>query len=120
MVNMGYVELINPGRHLALEVPYLALHFLEQGSFAYGEQKRIDPVQLEMLLRPTVLIGVTANEVTLRWAGLAGRTYQLYTAPDIQGPWTPGTVFQGNNSDLTFTEATALEAPQKFYKIVSW
>lgn len=34
-VNMGYVEIVNPLENLVIEVPYLAVHFLEHGSFMY-------------------------------------------------------------------------------------
>lgn len=34
-VNMGYVEIVNPLEKLVIEVPYIALHYLEHGSFMY-------------------------------------------------------------------------------------
>ncbi|MDZ7374579.1 MAG: hypothetical protein ONB23_11505 [candidate division KSB1 bacterium] len=34
-VNMGYLEVVNPLENFVLEVPYVALHALEHGSFAY-------------------------------------------------------------------------------------
>ncbi len=34
-VNMGYVELVNPMERFVVEMPYIALHYLEHGSFAY-------------------------------------------------------------------------------------
>jgi hypothetical protein len=35
-VNMGHVEIFNPLENLALEVPYIALHYLEHGSYRYA------------------------------------------------------------------------------------
>jgi hypothetical protein len=32
---MGYVEIVNPLENLVIEVPYIALHYLEHGSFMY-------------------------------------------------------------------------------------
>jgi len=33
--NMGYVEITNPNLELRIEVPYIALHYMEQGSFSH-------------------------------------------------------------------------------------
>jgi hypothetical protein len=120
MVNMGYVEVINPRQQLTLELPYRALHFLEHGSFAYGPIERIDPVQLEAILRPPLRIAIMAGEVTVRWTGWPGRTYQLYTAAAVAGPWTAGPTFHGDGSELTFTEPQSANEPNKFYKVVVW
>ena len=35
VVNMGYVEIVNPMERFVVEMPYIALHYLEHGSFAY-------------------------------------------------------------------------------------
>jgi hypothetical protein len=35
VVNMGYAEIVNPLENLVIEVPYIALHYLEHGSFMY-------------------------------------------------------------------------------------
>ncbi|MBC7186325.1 MAG: hypothetical protein H5U38_04720 [Calditrichaeota bacterium] len=35
LVNMGYVEIVNPMERFVVEMPYIALHYLEHGSFAY-------------------------------------------------------------------------------------
>ena len=120
MVNMGYVEVINPRQQTTLELPYLALHFLEHGSFAYGPTERIDPVQLEAILRPPLRIAITAGQVTVCWIGWPDRTYQLYTAAQVAGPWTAGPVFHGDGSELTFTEPQSANGPDKFYKVVVW
>ena len=34
-VNMGYLEIVNPQENFRIEVPYVALHALEHGSFLY-------------------------------------------------------------------------------------
>ena len=46
-VNMGYIEIINAPKDLQVEIPYLGLHFMEHGGFAYDRDpaKRVDPVQ---------------------------------------------------------------------------
>ncbi|MDZ7337199.1 MAG: hypothetical protein ONB30_01520 [candidate division KSB1 bacterium] len=35
LVNMGYVEIVNPMERFVVEMPYIALHYLQHGSFAY-------------------------------------------------------------------------------------
>ena len=52
-VNMGYVEIVGIPQDLRLEIPYLGLHFMEHGSFAYGcgQDERIDPIQTASILR---------------------------------------------------------------------
>lgn len=35
-VNMGVVEIVNPRENLTIEVPYIALHYLEHGSYQYS------------------------------------------------------------------------------------
>lgn len=51
-VNMGYIEIINASKDLRVEVPYLALHFMELGSFAYGFDpgQRVDPIRIAGVL----------------------------------------------------------------------
>lgn len=46
-VNMGYVEVVNVPEDIRVEIPYLGLHFMEHGSFAYGPnpEERVDPIQ---------------------------------------------------------------------------
>ena len=36
LVNMGYVEIVNPLENLVLEAPYIALHYLQHGSWQYA------------------------------------------------------------------------------------
>jgi hypothetical protein len=46
-VNMGYVEIVNLLEDLRLDIPYLGLHCMERGSFAYGfgPEERVDPIR---------------------------------------------------------------------------
>ena len=48
--NMGYIEIINPENQRTLQIPYLALHSLAKGSFAYNgevhQNERIDAIEL--------------------------------------------------------------------------
>ena len=50
-INMGTVELINPGLELRMELPYLTLHYLEHGSFSYLSERREGRVNVPTLLR---------------------------------------------------------------------
>jgi len=57
LVNMGFIEVVNPIRGERMEIPYVALHYMEHGSFSFkGELHtgRVDPVRLwELLERPS-------------------------------------------------------------------
>lgn len=55
MVNMGYVDICNPMRGLSIQIPFMGLHFLEQGSFSYqieDDEYRIDIGLLKKVLSP--------------------------------------------------------------------
>jgi hypothetical protein len=117
--NCGHVAITNAQTGLSLQVSYLNLHFLERGSFAVSASERVDPLQLEAVLRPGVVIAAEGTQVTLRWKTRAGHRYQLFTASELSGPWTPGPVFQGDGTELVFTEDKPAGAARKFYKIAA-
>jgi hypothetical protein len=50
-INMGYVKIVNPLRELELDIPYLALHFLEYGHFSYSyvEDTSFSRIDIDML-----------------------------------------------------------------------
>lgn len=49
--NMGYVVLVNPMRNLELQLPYMALHFMEKGYFSYGSSDAFERVDIDTLKR---------------------------------------------------------------------
>ncbi|HMA62824.1 MAG TPA: hypothetical protein VKP78_09270, partial [bacterium] len=49
MVNMGYVEICNPMRELTMNLDYMGLHFMEKGSFSYGDSANFQRVDLKKL-----------------------------------------------------------------------
>lgn len=54
-VNMGYVTLFHPLRDLEMNVPYMALHFMEHGYFSHGGDgafERVDIDTLKAILYP--------------------------------------------------------------------
>ena len=121
-VNMGYLSICNPQAHLSVDLPYIALHYLEHDSFSFAgdvhgigrsEVKRL----LDVLFRPAVSIDVGEQNVSLRWIARAGRTYQVFTGPDPQGPWTNGPVFQGDGTQRVFSESKPPGTAQRFYKV---
>jgi hypothetical protein len=118
-INCGFLEITHPWAGLSLQASYLNLHFLAQGSFAASASERIDPVRLEMILRPPVTIVAGESQVTLHCMTRAGYRYQLFTAANLSGPWKAGPVFQGDGMDLVFSEAKPAGSPCKFYKIVA-
>lgn len=117
-INCGHVDVISPWSGLSQRISYLNLHYMERGSLASSPDNRVDPVLLNAILRPSVLISAGAGQVTLHWHGAAGRTYQVYTAPEATGPWQPGAVVMGEG-ELTFTEPTAPGAARRFYRVVA-
>ncbi|MCK4330584.1 T9SS type A sorting domain-containing protein [candidate division WOR-3 bacterium] len=53
--NMGYVDVYNPLRNFVIQVPYMAMHFMEHGSFSYiieGDSSRVDIELLKEVLAP--------------------------------------------------------------------
>jgi len=117
--NCGHVEVTNAWTGLSLRISYMNLHCLERGSFAVSATERVDPLRLEAILRPAVVIAAGESKVTLRWPTQSGHRYQIFTAPDLSGPWTPGPVLVGDGTELSFSEEKAAGAARKFYKIVA-
>ncbi|HRT10614.1 MAG TPA: hypothetical protein P5233_19705, partial [Candidatus Paceibacterota bacterium] len=116
-VNMGSLEIVNLRQGPSLMLSYLNLHYLAHGSFAVSSTNRVDPVRLDRLLCPTVMMATGEAHITLRWRARPGHQYQLYTAPDPTGPWSNGPVFQGNGTVLTFEEEKPAGSTRKYYKI---
>ena len=124
-MNMGYLTVCNPQAHLSVDLPYIALHYLEHDSFSLGGNihgaGRIEvKALLDVLFRPAVDIVAGEQEVILRWMAKAGRVYQVSTAADPQGPWTSGPVFQGDGTERVLTESKPPGAAQRFYKLAVW
>ena len=117
--NCGHVRITNTWAGLSLEVSYMNLHFLEHGSFAVSATERVDPVRLDAILQPAVLIVGGESQVILRWQSRAGHNYQLFTASDVAGPWRAGPVFHGDGTQLEFTEDQSTGTTRTFYKIVA-
>jgi len=49
IVNMGYVTVVNPLRDLQMDIPYLGLHFMDNGFFSYGSDKQFQRVDIDTL-----------------------------------------------------------------------
>jgi len=119
-VNCGHVEVANPLAGLTMTISYMNLHFMEMGSLMTPSQQRVDPVLLEAILRPGVVIASGENQITLKWKGAVGRNYQVFTAPDLSGPWTGGPVLNGDGTELIFADDGTSASNRKFYKILAW
>ena len=55
-INMGYVQIVNPLENQSIEVPYICLHYMEHGTFAYDgslHKGRLNPVLLKVVLTST-------------------------------------------------------------------
>lgn len=117
-INCGHVEVVNPWADLSMVVRYLDLHFMERGSFAVNADERVDPVRLEAILRPGVLIAAGKEGVTLRWFGKGGRQFQVWSAADLTGPWQAGPVMVGRDQDLEFV--TPANRRGEFFRVSAW
>ncbi len=122
-VNMGYLKVTNPQMALSVDVPYIALHALEHDSFSFsgdvhGSGRADVKALLDVLFKPGVSVTVDKQQATLRWMTRAGRTYQVFTAADLQGPWNPGPVIQGDETEKVFTESTPAGAAKRYYKVL--
>jgi hypothetical protein len=121
-VNMGFVDVLHPRKGVSIHVSYLALHFMQRGSFSAlslergGE--RVDPVLLTAALRPSVVIAVD-REARIRWKGEKGTRYEVLSSPDLSGPWDLRATFEGSGEDLVFTDPGVI-VPCRFYKICAW
>jgi hypothetical protein len=118
-INCGHVEVTSPWSGLSLRIAYLNLHYLERGSLASSPTSRVDPVLLAAILRPAVLISATEGQVTLCWNGVAGRSYQVFTASEVAGPWQPGPLVSGGGQ-FKFTEPSPAGTARKFYRVIAW
>ncbi len=119
-VNCGHVEITNPLTGLSITISYMELHFMDFGSFAASREERVDPLLLESVLRPGVVVTTGENPMTLKWKGAVGKQYQVYAADSPGGPWTAGPVFGGDGSEIVYDDAGALGSGHKFYKILAW
>ncbi len=124
-VNMGHLTINNPQARLSVEVPYIALHFLEHDSFSFagdvhGKGRSDLKALLDVLFRPAVSMVADRQQVGLRWIAKAGRSYRVFTAPDLEGPWTSGPIVQGDDTEKVFSEMKPADATKRFFKIVVW
>ena len=115
-INCGHVEVTSPWSGLSQRISYLNLHYLERGSLASSPESRVDPVLLDAILRPAVLISAGEGQVTLRWKAAAGRSYQVFWASEVTGPWTPGQIVWGEG-EFTFSEPSSAGPGRKFYRV---
>jgi hypothetical protein len=124
-VNMGHLTVCNPQAQLTVEVPYIALHYLEHDSISFagdvhGTGRSGVKDLVEVLFRPAVSVVADGEQVTLRWMTRAGRSYQIFTASDIQGPWTGGPAFQGDGTEHVYTETQSPGTTRSFFKVIVW
>ena len=121
-VNCGHIEVTNPLTGLSMNIPYMELHFMEFGSFAAGREQRVDPVLLDAILRPGVIIAAGGNQITLRWKGELGKSYQVFAAPELSGPWAAGPLLPGTGGEMSYVPEGQRSGigSQEFYKILVW
>jgi len=122
---MGYVTLCNPQAKLSMDIPYIALHYLEHDGFSYAGdvhgKGRVDIQSLvDVLFRPAVNVTADGPELTLRWIAKTGRSYQVFSAASLDGPWTGGPVIPGDGTEKVFSETKPAGAESRFFKVVVW
>lgn len=49
VMNMGFIQVVNPMRGLSIQIPYMALHFLENGSFSFDGTINSGRIDIELL-----------------------------------------------------------------------
>ena len=49
VMNMGFIEIVNPMRGLSIQIPYMGLHFLENGSFSFDGTTNSGRIDIELL-----------------------------------------------------------------------
>ena len=90
-VNMGYVAVHNPMHELEIDIPYMALHFMEHGSFSYiigDDTTRIDIPLLNKTIAPLdTLHHALATPNDPDNDGL-NNTAELYFDMEIDNPYT--------------------------------
>jgi len=79
----------------------------------------VDPVQLDAMLRPAVVIMREPGRVVLRWLGRAKHQYQVETAAEPRGPWVAGPVWLGEGRELSISEPVAGTTPRCFFRIAA-
>lgn len=109
VVNMGGVLVTDPRSDLALLIPYLALHFMQQGSFAFqimghSASERMDPMMVDVVLNGHARSRIEdqGSNVLLSWYGVAGRQYRILSTPEWSSPWMPGPIFDGAGVRLEY------------------
>ncbi len=122
-VNMGFATISNPQARLSVNLPYIALHYLEHDSFSFagdvhGSGRTAINTVTEALFRPAVRITADPQQVELRWQAKAGRIYQIFAAADPQGPWSETAVFEGDDTEKVFSEPPPAGASKRFYRVV--
>lgn len=125
IVNMGFLQVVNPVESTEVAVPFLALHFMEHGGLVYQSDDlyfddRVDPCRTDIVINNHPPPRLTAGHgvFTLHWHGLGDKTYQMDTAVDLNTPWTPGATYAGNDAALEHIDA-APDPAKRFYRL-SW
>ena len=121
-VNMGFLTICNPEAQVSIELPYVALHYLEHDSFSFagdvhGPGRPAVKALLDTLFSPGLRIAVDENEASLSWSTTTGRTYRLFAAADPAGPWTEISFWEGDGTEKVFSEGKPLDRVKRFYKI---
>ena len=120
LIDMGHLEIVQPLADLRMTVSFVALHYLQLGSFAVSEAERIDPFHLEAILRPGVILCAGKDCVRLRWRGAPGMHYRVQTGTGPQGPWTDGSEYVGDGSMIVHTDSDCGGRVCGFYRILAW
>lgn len=117
-VNMGYIEIINQPKKLTLQLSYLDLHFLQNGGLENPLNAMPSPVDLSLVLSPSITIVKEYGSSKLRWKTQPGRRYQIFRGESIFGGWEKIGELTGDGNDVEFVEDDApIIQTKKFYKI---
>lgn len=126
MVNMGFVAVTNPRLETGIAVPFLALHFMENGSFAFqtGDDptsQRLDPMLLDVVINghPGSKIRAEGDNIVLHWYGVGGKQYRILSASALAGDWAPSPILDGAGTMLDYVRPTSAGPTQEFFAVES-
>jgi len=117
-VNCGDLVIVDQWSGQRFRMTLLQYHFLKHGGFGPDKQRRIDPVALDIFLHPSVIIQCHGHQVSLRWKTQKGKTYELWEADQLSGPWHQVQSWQGTGEEINVFRLTG-NKKTCFYKIIA-
>ncbi|MCK4338907.1 MAG: T9SS type A sorting domain-containing protein [Candidatus Cloacimonetes bacterium] len=90
-INMGYVEVFNPLRNFEISIPYMAMHFMNHGSFSFiieEDTSRVDIELLKEVLAPFDIEHLPITTLNDNDNDGLNNPSELYFETDPENPYT--------------------------------